>query len=109
MSRPGSRAESIGKTDECSLIYFGKEPVTRRSFSLPRAELKDGLRFRAEIIDTWNMTLTEVDQMFEVEALNRYTYVDKSRAAIELPGRPYMALRIRKAQRKATQKTAVPI
>ncbi len=85
-----------GKPGEYYLIYFGKEAVTRWPFSLPRAELKDGMRFKAETIDTWNMTIAPVDQTFEIEALDRYTYVDKGRAAIDLPGKPYMALRIRR-------------
>ena len=54
--------------------------------------------FKVEIIDTWDMTITPVEQIYEVEQLDRYEYIDKNKSKIELPGRPYMALRIRRAE-----------
>jgi len=50
------------------------------------------------VIDTWDMTISPVERIFEVEPLDRYTCIDKDRAKIELPGRPYMALRIRRTE-----------
>lgn len=85
-----------GRPGQYYLIYFGKEQMAQWPFVLPGAELQDGMRFRAEIIDTWNMTVVPVERTFEVESLDRYQYIDKSRAAIDLPERPYMALRIRR-------------
>jgi hypothetical protein len=44
------------------------------------------------------MTIKSVEQVFEVEKLDRYEYIDKKRTKIELPGKPYMALRIRRVK-----------
>jgi hypothetical protein len=56
--------------------------------------LQDGMKFRAEVIDTWNMTVTPVDGTFEIVKRDNYTFADKNGRSIALPGRPYMALRI---------------
>ena len=87
-----------GQPGEYYLIYFGKEPVEQWAFRLPNGELEPGMRFRAEIIDTWNMTVTPVEKVFEIEPLDRYTCVDKNAGKIDLPGRPYMALRLRRVE-----------
>jgi hypothetical protein len=85
-----------GKRAQYYLIYFGKEPITEWAFLLPDDELRDDMRFKADLIDTWNMTITPVEQVFEVERMDRYKFIDKGRGKITLPGRPYMALRIRR-------------
>ncbi len=83
-----------GKYGEYYLVHFGKEQVTEWDFRLPDEALKSGMRFKVDIIDTWNMTITPVEHIFEVEQLDRYEYVDKDNSKVELPGKPYMALRI---------------
>lgn len=60
------------------LIYFGSYQPMRKDLTLPT----DG-RFSIEVIDTWNMSVTPLPE----------TYSGKCR--IELPGKPYIALRIR--------------
>jgi len=87
-----------GELGRYYLIYFGKETPTQWAFKLPDSELEAGMKFRVEIIDTWNMTVAPVEHAFEVEPLDRYSCIDKDRAAIDLPNRPYMALRIRRAE-----------
>ena len=44
----------------------------------------DDTPWRAEVLDTWNMTVTDAG-------------VHKGRFRVDLPGRPYMAVRITKA------------
>ena len=83
-----------GKYGEYYLVYFGKEPLREWDFRLPDEALKNGMRFKVDIIDTWNMTITPVDKIFEVKQLDGYEYIDKDNSKVELPGRPYMALRI---------------
>ena len=78
------------------LIYFGKDVVKEWEFMLPQKSLKPGMKFRVDLIDTWNMTITPVDQVFEVEKLDRYKYIDKNRKKIILPEKPYTALRIQR-------------
>jgi hypothetical protein len=80
------------------LIYFGKEAIKEWEFKLPKNELKADMRFRADLIDTWNMTITPVGQVFEIEKLDSYTYIDKKKSKIKMPGKPYMALRIQRVE-----------
>ena len=54
------------------------------------------MRFGAELIDTWNMTITPVARTFETKRRDRYEFRDKECSKIESPGRPYMALRVRR-------------
>lgn len=85
-----------GQLGKYYLIYFGKESLKEWEFKLPKKGLESDMRFRADIIDTWNMTITPVEQEFEIEKLNQYAYIDKKKAKITLPGKPYMALRLRR-------------
>ncbi len=87
-----------GQSGQYYLIYFGKESVKEWAFKLPQKGLEPDMRFRADVIDTWNMTITPVEQVFEIEKLNPYTYIDRKQSKINLPGKPYMALRIQRLQ-----------
>ena len=60
------------------LSYFGFFRPRYRNFVL-----RPGTRYRVDVIDTWNMTITELDGEFE------------GRFRIELPGRQFMAVRMR--------------
>jgi hypothetical protein len=59
------------------LLYFGVMQPRLRTFSLPL-----GTTYRAHVIDTWNMTVTELPGTYE----GRFT--------LELPARPYIAVRL---------------
>ncbi len=61
---------------------------------LHKTGLKDGMKFKAEIIDTWNMTITPVPGVFEIKQQGAYFFADTEGRSIALPGRPYMAVRI---------------
>lgn len=89
-----------GQLGEYYLIYFGKDEVKEWPFRLPNKGdvLEDGMKFAIDIIDTWNMKITPVKKQFTIEKLNRYTYIDKDNSKIELPGKPYMALRIKRVK-----------
>ncbi len=63
--------------DSYRLTYF--------SFMQPRFRrvlLPAGTQWQADVIDTWNMTVTPVEGLLE------------GAASVELPGRPYMAVRL---------------
>jgi hypothetical protein len=60
------------------LAYLGHLQPRRRAFSL-----RPGTRYRADVIDTWNMTITELPGSYEGEF------------TLTLPGRPYHAIRLR--------------
>ena len=64
--------------------------------------LQEGTSFRVEVIDTWNMTITPVNDVFVVRkkpstgiAADNYAFEDKDGRSVPLPGKPYIALRIR--------------
>ena len=83
------------------LIYFGDEIRQEWVFDLPtknaaNAKLGAGVKFKVEIIDTWNMTVTEWPSTFETGAPGRYRVTDKDGGLVRLPARPYMMLRIKK-------------
>ncbi len=83
-----------GKKGEYYLFYFGRDRHSEWEFRLPADGLKDGMKFGAEVIDTWNMTITPVSRVFEIVRMNRYEFRDKDGATLPLPDRPGMALRI---------------
>jgi hypothetical protein len=71
-------AASAGIKDQHELIYFGFNQPTYRRFVMP-----PGIRFHIDVIDTWNMTIETLPETFE------------GRFRIELPGRQYIAVRLR--------------
>ncbi|MBA4850382.1 DUF5060 domain-containing protein [Emticicia sp. BO119] len=81
------------------LIYFGKEMLEYWSFDLPHKNAnserpKSGTKYKVEIIDTWDMTVTKVNTVFEGAEVNDYRIADKENRKIRLPLKPYIALRI---------------
>jgi hypothetical protein len=85
---------AIGKHGAYYLYYLGKETPKEWSFALPDEGLKDGMKFKVDLIDTWNMTISPVDKVFEVQKLNNYQFIDKQKSKVKLTGKPYMAIRI---------------
>lgn len=82
--------------NEYILIYFGKEIKNEWPFSLPaKSKIVDGTKFGAEIIDTWNMTITSVNDTFVTEK-KAYRLLDMNRKRITLPAKPYLAIRLKK-------------
>lgn len=68
-----------GKEGEYYMMYFS---FNRPSFRL--LELPEDSKFKIEVIDTWNMTITPVEGEFS------------GKFRLDLPGRQYIALRITK-------------
>lgn len=69
------------KTDDYMLIYFGIHRPSSFTFALPA-----GKKYKAEVIDPWEMTITPLEGTF------------REKAEIQLPGRAYLALRLRKVE-----------
>ena len=81
------------------IIYFGKEINEYWNFNLPSKNgsfnrLSAGKKFKVEIIDTWNMTITPVNEIFETSPVDDYRLFDKERKKIRLPMNAYLALRV---------------
>lgn len=89
---------TAGKRGEYYLVYFGKERPTEWQFELPAVGLTGPMRFRVEVIDTWEMSITPVERVFEAKARNRYVYACEDNAEVKLPGKAHMAVRVRRAR-----------
>ncbi|HTB82266.1 MAG TPA: DUF5060 domain-containing protein [Candidatus Sulfotelmatobacter sp.] len=92
-----------GQPGKYYLIYFGKQTPTNWLFQLPKPPLgklqsADGLKFTAEVLDTWNMTVTPVPGVFSLKKKDNYTFADSEGRGIPLPGTPYMAIRIKRVE-----------
>jgi hypothetical protein len=61
------------------LAYFGNSQPRLRPFALPA-----GIRWKVDVIDTWDMTVTELPGTFEGEF------------TVPLPAKPYIAVRMRR-------------
>jgi Domain of unknown function (DUF5605) len=93
-----------GKPGEYYLVYFGKMSPGKWKFQLsrrsrkPPSELAGGMKFQVDVIDTWNMTITPVDGAFTLNEVKdgEYTAFDTEGRSIDVPDKPWMALRITK-------------
>ena len=85
-----------GRAGEYYLVYFGAEQPTYWAFELYREKLEEGMRFQAEILDTWHMTVTPVEGVFTLRKKDDYFFADAEGRSIALPGRPWMAIRVRR-------------
>ncbi|WP_343110340.1 DUF5060 domain-containing protein [Mucilaginibacter sp.] len=78
------------------LIYFGKQVQKEWRFSLPKKNgPTTGTKFKVDVIDTWNMTVTPINDVFETAEPKDYRIYDTQEKTISLPDKPYMALRLR--------------
>ena len=93
-----------GKPSEYYLVYLGNQTPASWEFKLPKPPQgkgqppADGMKFTAEVLDTWNMTVTPVEGIFTLKKKDGYFYADKDGRAITLPGKPYMAIRIKRVK-----------
>lgn len=91
-----------GQAPDYYLVYLGKRTPTSWEFKLPKPPQgkgqppADGMRFRAEVLDTWNMTVTPVNGLFALKRKDNYFLADKEGRSIPLPGHPYLAIRIKR-------------
>ena len=85
-----------GKPGHYYLLYFGRDTPKSWAFELYKSGLRDGIQFQAEVIDTWDMTITLVPGTFVIKRKDAYHFADEQDRTVELPGKPGMALRIRR-------------
>jgi hypothetical protein len=97
------QAAMAGQAGEYYLLYYGKQTPTNWAFRLPgskrvNTQAADGMKFAAEVLDTWNMTVTPVPGTFILKKMDDNFYADKDGRTIPLPGKPYLAIRIKRVQ-----------
>ncbi len=91
-----------GQPGKYYLIYFGKATPKSWKFLLPKPSsasgvtLTNGAQFTAEVLDTWDMTVTPVPGTFTLQATTDYGYADQDGRTIDLPEKPYLAIRIKR-------------
>ena len=66
-----------GKNDDYFLAYYGFTQPIYKELDLPQNN-----KYKIEIIDTWNMTVTLLEGIFE------------GKVKVDMPGKPYIALHI---------------
>jgi len=94
-----------GQPAKYYLVYLGKRTPSSWSFAIPKPPqgpglpLAAGMTFTAEVLDTWQMTVTPVPGTFTLKQRDDYFYADEAGRAIALPGRPYMAIRLTRVSR----------
>ncbi len=88
---------TAGKKGEFYFIYFGKETPSEWDVTLPCDGFLEPMRLKAEIIDTWDMTIQPVEGALEFLAEGKYVFRCTNRTSIPLPGKPYMAIRLKRA------------
>ncbi|KQY88991.1 DUF5060 domain-containing protein [Pelomonas sp. Root1444] len=81
-----------GQPGRYYLVYFGQQAPAEWLPRLYLTGLRDGQRFKAEVIDTWAMTITPVKESLQFSPQGRYDFVAKN--PIKLPGKPGIALRL---------------
>ena len=105
-------SEYGGRAPDYYLVYLGKLTPRAWEFRLPMPPQGkgqrpvEGMRFAAEVLDTWDMTITPVEGSFTLRRLDSYTCVDREGRQITLPGKPYQAIRIRRVPDPAPTNSA---
>ena len=86
-----------GQPGKYYLVYLGKQTPKSWEFilSAQKDALADGMKFSAEVLDTWNMTVTPVPGVFTVRKRDAYFFADQKSRSIPLSGKPYLAIRIK--------------
>lgn len=91
-----------GHAPDYYLVYLGRQTPAKWEFKIPKATQEngrapaEGMNYSAEVLDTWNMTVTPVDGVFTLKRMDAYFFADKDARAIPLPGKPYIAIRIKR-------------
>jgi hypothetical protein len=90
-----------GRVPDYYLVYLGRQAPTSWEFKLPKApqgkrQASAGMTFAAEVLDTWNMTVTPVPGTFTLAKIADYLIADQDGRSIPLPGKPYQAIRIKR-------------
>ncbi|MBI5771675.1 MAG: DUF5060 domain-containing protein [Verrucomicrobia bacterium] len=85
-----------GRPGDYYLIYFGREAPTSWPFRVYKNGVTAGMKFKAEVIDTWAMTITPIEGEFRAVKADNYYFVDAQGRAVTLPGKPGMAIRLRR-------------
>jgi len=90
-----------GQPGEYYLVYFGRAAPKSWALEIYKKGVAEGMKFQADVIDTWDMTVKPVDGVFTLKAspvpdFKNYFLTDAAGREVPLPGKPYMAIRLRR-------------
>jgi hypothetical protein len=85
-----------GKAGEYYLLYFGHQAPVAWKFEIPSNRVADGMEFHGDVLDTWEMTVTPVPGVFITKRKDTHSFIDRDARSITLPGKPGIAIRLRK-------------
>jgi hypothetical protein len=85
--------DTAGQAGEYYLTYFGRTAQASWDFQLYKRGVTDGMRFKVDVIDTWNMTVTPIEGAFVTQRKDDYHFVDAKARSVLLPGKPGIAVR----------------
>jgi len=71
------RWRAVGQPNQYYLFYLGVNQPAEQTYTLP-----EGLSYKVDVIDTWEMTVTPIEGTFE------------GAFKIKLPGKPYLAVQM---------------
>jgi hypothetical protein len=87
------------------MVYLGKQVAKEWRFDLPirnqrntYPRMQEGEKYRVEIIDTWNMTITTHPQIITTKKQDGYRMIAEGDIPIPLPEQPYLLLRIKRVE-----------
>ena len=84
---------TAGQAGEYYLTYFGKDAPTNWVFQLYKRGVTDGMRFKVDVLDTWEMTITPIAGEFVTKKKGNYYFVDANGRSVPLPGKSGIAIR----------------
>ncbi len=87
---------TAGVPGQYYLTYYGNHTPAEWSLELYRNGVTEGQRYRAEILDTWDMTVTPVEGELVTKQKDRYHFVDAAGRTVKLPDKPGIAVRVRR-------------
>lgn len=90
------------------LIYFGHDAPKEWKFELYKNGVVDGQRYAVDVLDTWAMTTTPIAGEFVTKKQDNYHFVDAHDRTVPLPGKPYIAVRVRRIDDAAKGKAELP-
>jgi len=85
--------DTAGEPGEYYLTYFGRSTPTNWVFQLYKRGVTDGMKFKVDVINVWDMTITPVKGEFVTKKKDRYYFVDAEGKSVPLPGKPGIAIR----------------
>ncbi len=85
--------DTAGAPGQYYLTYFGRSQPTNWVFQLYKRGVAENMRFKVDIIDVWDMTITPVPGEFVTKLKDRYHFVDVNGRSVPLPGKRGIVIR----------------